>query len=167
MAGDTFIFNENASKRLKSPDIVDEYLRTNKPAIMAVLFACVALLVGLLAWGLFGTVTASVTTQGTIVNGQAYCFVSKDDAAKLHVGDAAAVGDVGLTVASIADVPLSRDKVEDIVGSPYLLEEVMEGNWAYPVILEGADLGSLAQEVPLTMKIDVERMAPVTLLFRG
>ena len=46
MASGTSVFNESASRRLKSSDIVDEYLRTNKPTIVTVLFACVALLVG-------------------------------------------------------------------------------------------------------------------------
>ena len=166
MSEGTSVFNEEAQRRLKSPDDVDEYIRIGSPSVMLILCACVALLLGVLAWGIFGSVTTSVTAKGAVIDGKALCFLSEDDVQKLHVGDGAFMGSASLSVASVPETPVSRKTAAKLVDDEYLLDAVMTSDWAYPVVLEGEGVGNLPQDVPLNSSITVERIAPIALLFR-
>ena len=158
------IFNRRAAEKLRSPDDLDKYVRVTSPSKWAVVAACALLLAGLLAWGVFGAVSTSVTVTGASVDGAALCFLSAEDVAKVDVGDKANVGGAQMAVSEVASVPLSRSEARDKLGSDYLVSALFDGDWAYPVRFEG-DSGGLAQGVPLTVDITTERIAPITLLF--
>ncbi len=158
------IFNARATEKLRSPDDLDKYVRVTKPSAWAVVSALVLLLVGLLAWGVFGAVSTNVTATGAYVGQQSMCFLSAEDAAKVSVGDAASVGGVRTSVAEVTAVPLSRDEARERLGSDYLVSTLVKGDWAYLVTFERVDDPSLAQGVPLSVDITTERVAPIRLL---
>lgn len=157
------IFNQRAAEKLRSPDDLDKYVRITSPSAWAVAAACAALLLGLLAWGVFGAVSTSVGATGACVGGRAVCFLSAEDAAKVDVGDAANVDGRQMAVAEVAPVPLSRDEAHAELGSDYLVSALLEGDWAYLVAFEG-DADGLAEGVPLTVSITTERVAPISLV---
>ena len=130
------------------------------------LAACLALLAGLLAWGVLGSVTTSVAATGVVVDDTAMCFLSAEDAAKVHVGDAAFVGAAQMEVASVAAVPYSRDEASGVLNSDYLVSTLVSGNWAYQITFSG-DASGLARNVPLTVSITTERIAPISLVLGG
>lgn len=161
------IFNPKATEKLRSPDDLERYVRVTNPSVWAVLAACIALLAGLLAWGVFGAVSTSVAATGVSVDGTAMCFLPAEDVAKVHVGDAASVDGRQLTVAEVAAVPLSRDEAHEQLGSDYLVASLLEGDWAYQVVFEGTGASELASNVPLTVSIVTERVAPIALILGG
>ena len=160
------IFNKNATERLRSPDDLDKFVRVTNPSVWVVLAACLALLAGLLAWGVFGSVTTSVSSTGVSVSSNAMCFLTAEDAAKVHEGDAAFVGGEQMRVAKVAPIPVSRDEAGKILTSDYLVSTLMSSDWAYQVTFDG-DTSELADGVPLTVSITVERIAPITLILGG
>lgn len=157
------IFNKKATEKLRSPDDLEAYIRVTNPSAWAVLAACVTLLVGLFAWGIFGTVSTSVTGMGVVIDGQACCFLSADEVTRLHQGDTALVGGTKMTVAQIARLPLSRAEASEILQSDYLVETLVEGNWATQVTFEG-DVATLNEGVPITVNITTERVSPLKLV---
>jgi hypothetical protein len=157
------IFNKQAQEKLRSPDDLDKYVQVTSPSVWVVLGACVALLAGLLVWGIFGTASTSVSGTGVVEGGQALCLLPAEDVARLHVGDAAYVGGQPLKVAEISSVPLSREEVSQGLDSDYLVASLIDGDWAYRVTFEG-DISGLAQGVPLTVSITTERVAPISLI---
>lgn len=157
------IFSKTAQEKLRSPDDLDKYVRVTNPSKWAVLVAFAMILAGVLVWGIFGTVSTSVTGTGVVVNGKALCYLPADEAAHVRVGDAALVGGKKLRVAQIAPVPSSHEEAEEILGSDYLVETLFNGKWATEVTFEG-DVTSLAEGVPLTVNITTERVAPITLI---
>lgn len=158
------IFNRRAAEKLRSPDDLDKYVRVTSPSKWAVVGAFVLLLAGLLAWGVFGTISTSVTVTGTCADGKILCFLSAEDAAKVEVGDEASVNEKQMTVSEVASVPLSRSEAREKLGSDYLVSALLNGDWAYLVNIEG-NVDGLAQHVPLMVEITTERVAPITLLF--
>ena len=50
------IFREKSMERVSSPEALNDYIRVTTPSVWLVLLALVALLVGMLAWSVFGTV---------------------------------------------------------------------------------------------------------------
>lgn len=164
MAGEgPSIFNKKATEKLRSPDDLDKYVRVTSPTVWAVLAACILLLAGLLCWGVFGTVSTSITTTGTVVDGRAICFLRADDLARVRKGDAALVGGEKMTVDEIGGIPLSRDEASELLQSDYLVESLVEEGWATMVTFDG-DVSSLAEGVPQAVNITTERIAPITLI---
>ena len=119
------IFNKKATEKLHSPDDLDKYVRVTNPSVWVTLAACVALLAGLLSWGVFGAVTTNVTTTGVVVDDQATCFLSADDVAKVDEGDVAVIDGKKMKVASVAALPMSRDEAAKILKSDYLVSSLV------------------------------------------
>ena len=160
------IFNKKATEKLRSPDDLDKFVRVTNPSVWVVLAACVALLAGLLTWGVFGAVTSSVSATGVAIDGKALCFLDAEDAAKVDVDDDANVAGRPMKVASVAVVPVSQKEAGEILASDYLVHALMKGDWAYQVTFEG-DASDLINAVPLTVNITVESDTPISLILGG
>ena len=50
------IFREKSMERIASPDQMDDYIKVTTPSVWIALLALVVLLIGILAWNIFGTV---------------------------------------------------------------------------------------------------------------
>lgn len=157
------IFNKKATEKLRSPDDLDKFVRVTNPSAWLVITACVAFLVGILVWGVFGSVTSGISCTGAVANGEALCLLSADEVTEVHVGDHANVGGVRMKVSSIGGAPLSRDEARAELGSDFLAATLMRGDWGYVVLFDG-DVSTLDQYVPLSVMITVERIAPITLV---
>ena len=160
------LFTEKAANKLRSPDDLDEYVRVTNPSVWVVLAACACLMIGLFAWGIFGTAETNVSTVGTCVKGEVVCFLPAEKASKVHVGDSANVGGKLMKVESVGSVPLSRAEVHEIVGGDYLASTLVESDWTYPVHFDGGDVASFQEGVPLSATITVENISPISLIFK-
>jgi len=160
------IFNKRATEKLRSPDDLDKYVRVTSPSVWVLLAGCAALIVGLLAWGIFGAVTTSVGTTGACVEGKAVCFLDAEEVVKVKVGDAASVAGERMTVKSVSEIPVSRSEAGEILVSDYLVSTLVEGDWAYVVEFDGTT-SELADGVPLAVNITTERVAPISLVLGG
>ena len=160
------IFNKKATDKLRSPDDLEKFVQVTNPSVWVTLVACIALLAGMLAWGVFGSVSTSVSSTGVVVDDQAMCFLTAEDAAKVHAGDAASVGGDLMQVTNVAAVPLSREEAGKVLKSDYLTSSLVDGDWAYQVTF-GGSVDELAKGVPLTVSITTERIAPISLILGG
>ncbi len=59
------IYRKKSLDRVASPEQLNDYIRVTTPSVWIVLAAVVALLVGFIAWGIFGTVEAR-NTDGSV-----------------------------------------------------------------------------------------------------
>ena len=158
------IFNERAAQKLRNPDDLDKYLRVTNPSVWVALIAFIALIIGLLAWGIFGSISTSVGATGVSIQNKAMCFLNAEDVAKVHIGDESVVGGEEMQVESITPIPKSREEVRNLVGNDYLVASLMQGDWAYVVQFTGGS--ELDQGIPVTVSITTERIAPISLIFR-
>ena len=53
------IFRQKSLDRVSSPEQLNDYIRVTTPSVWLVLAAIILLLVGMLAWSVFGTVQAT------------------------------------------------------------------------------------------------------------
>lgn len=160
------VFNKSAAKKLHSPEELDKYVRIMNPSVVVILLACIALLAGILAWGVFGAVATSVSATGVVVDGHAMCFLPAEDIEKVNVGDEAMVGGQPMTVSELSAVPLSRSEASSALKSDYLVKTAVPDDWAYRVDFEG-DASSLANGVPVSVAITTNRIAPISLILGG
>ena len=151
---------------MHSADELEKSIRVTPPSAWVALAAFAALLAGLLAWAIFGTIATRVPAKGAVIGGQALCFLTEDDAKKMHVGDEAVVDGTTLKVSGVSTLPVSRAEAGRIVPGDYLVDALMREDWAYQVTFEG-DTSKLPEGVPISMEIMVERIAPIRLLLGG
>ena len=161
------LFTEKARNKLRSPDDLSEYVRVINPSGWIVLTACAILLFGLFAWGAVETAETNVTTFGTNVGNKVLCFLPANQASKIRVGDSANVEGHLLKVASTSSLPVSRDDASELLESSYLVNTLVSSDWSIVVVLKGDDVGNIAENVPLSVVITTERVAPLSLVFGG
>lgn len=159
------IFNKKATEKLRSPDDLEEYVRVTSPSVWLILGACIALVVGLLAWGFFGVVTSGIDVTGTVVDNTPLCMLSADDVAKVHEGNVASWGSEKLKVKKISDVPVSREEAKQILKSDYLVSTLMDGDWSYVVYFEGDGEYDTVDGTPISISIMTQRVPPISLIF--
>ncbi|MDO4798393.1 MAG: hypothetical protein Q4A01_10305 [Coriobacteriales bacterium] len=155
------LFRQQARDKLSDPDDLDEYLKVTKPSAWLMLLSVVMLLVGLLAWAIFGSFNTSLPATAVRLNNSVVCFLSQAEASKVHVGDQVAVGGEHTEVLSIDQVPMSVAEAREMLGNDYLVEELMPGKWGTKVTM--ADTPKLASGIPLGAKITIDHVAPITL----
>ena len=61
---ETGIIREKSMERVSSPEALNDYIRVTTPSVWIVLIALVVLLVGMLAWSIFGTVERQTADGG-------------------------------------------------------------------------------------------------------
>ena len=169
------IFNKKATEQLLTPDDLHQYVRVTNPSVWVALAACVALIVGLLMWGIFGTVTTNITTSGTVVTEiaedgtkrpVAVCFLNAEDHQRVHKGDFASVDGVKMSVDRLEDTPISTGEAKDILQNDYLVSTLVTGDWSYIVYFEG-DATGLSEGKPIPVSITIECIAPISLILRN
>lgn len=128
------IFRKSSIDRVNSPEQLNKYIRVTNPGIWLVLAAIVSLLVGVVIWGIFGTVENKVET-GLLVDGSsAVCYVSAKDALLLKPGMTVTAEDKTSIIKSVASTPVQvKDSFDD-----YLLHlsGLTEGDFCYMVEVE-------------------------------
>ncbi len=166
MADTSGLFNQKAMNKMRSSDDLDKALRIARPGILAVLCACVIFILGFLAWGIFGRITSTVSTNGVSIGGKVICFLSDEEMPGVETGDRANVNGTVMRVAEVSKIPLSREEVRSIVDSDYLTDRLMEDKWACRVTLEGNASG-LEEGGLVPVHITVAAIAPIRLILGG
>ena len=128
------LFRKKSIDRVNSPEQLNEYIRVANPGVWLVLAAVIALLVGVVIWGVFGTVETTIET-GVVVDGDAaLCYVSAEDAARLETGMTVSVeGNIG-SVKSMSAAPVQvNDDFDDYI---LYLTGFEKGDFCYAVEVE-------------------------------
>ena len=107
------VFRKTSIDRLKSPDQLNEYIRVATPGVWLILAAVVLLLVGVIVWGIFGSIPFTVSTGAVVQDGSAVCCVSEEDAAQLEPGMTVTVDGVQGTVTQISETPIQLNETVD------------------------------------------------------
>ena len=72
------LFREKSLEAIESPESLNDYLRVTSAGVWLVLAAVIALLTGLILWGIFGRIDSKVPLAVTSSEGQAVCYVPYD-----------------------------------------------------------------------------------------
>lgn len=136
----TNLFRKSSVERVNSPEQLNEYIRVANPGVWLVLAAIVALLVGVVIWGVFGSVETTVETALVVKDGSAVCYVSAEHASQLEAGMTVSSENGEGKVKSVAAVPVQID--EEFDDYFLYLTGFAEGDFCYAVEVElpdGAD----------------------------
>ena len=97
------LFRKKSIDKLKSPENLNEYIKVSNPGVWLLLVAVVALLAGVLIWGIFGYIDTTVDVRAQAEGGRLVCTLDGEDITSIAEGAPVKVGDTEGTVTEIAE----------------------------------------------------------------
>ena len=164
------IFRKASLESISSPDQLNEYIRVSTPSVWIVLVAMFALLSAVLVWGFTGSLPTTTDAQGVVLEGRAVCFLSPAEIGDVRVGQEAVLTVVGGDkyagrVSSVSETPKSLAEIATEVQSDYLVEALVEGEFALVVTVE-IEGPPPADKTLLAVSIVTESVRPIDFLWR-
>ena len=152
------VFRKSSIERVSSPEQLNDYIRVSNPSVWMVLIATIIFLIGVVVWGVYGTLT---TTQDTVVvaeEGNVICLALADNIDKLSIGTEVRIGDnVGkiISVSKTSPVQIGMDF------DPYTmyLGGFKEGDWVYPVQVQ-----IVVEKGVYKAQIIIEKLSPISFI---
>lgn len=157
------LFRESASKKMNSPDRLDEYIKVTNPGVWIVLVSAIILLGALFYWGVVGTIPTNVSANGIVNGDRVVCFLPPDKIAEVNAGDGASVLNKPGIVTSVSETPLSTKEASQGIGSDYTVYELKLSDWNYLVVIEVDGL-SATEGALVPVVITAEEVAPISFL---
>ena len=145
----TKLFRKSSIDRVNSPEQLNEYIRVANPGVWLVLAAAVSLLVGVVIWGIFGTIETTIETGVVVEGGIATCYVSAEDASRLAEGMAVSVENYNGSVKSVAAAPVQID--ENFSDYVLYLTGFARGDFCYAVDVELPDMAEGVYDAAITV----------------
>lgn len=163
------VFKKSSMERIASPEKLDDFIKVSNPSSWMVLGAALALLLGLLVWGIFGQLSQSVTFNGHLKDDHLYCYASGNLAEQLTPGMNVSIAVQGAEslsgrILSVAEHPLSFDEAARDITSDYLLSSLGITGWNIIVIIETD--APLYEGVVYTVSAVTDTFRPIEMVFR-
>lgn len=132
------LFKKSNLDRANAPEELNDYIRVENPSVWIILSAAIVFLIGVVIWGIFGTVGTTLEACAAVEGDSAVCYVSAKDISELEVGMKVTVGDSEGSVRSIPDAPIQIDA--DFDEYALYLSGFSRGDYCYAVDVELADV---------------------------
>ena len=145
----TNLFRKSSIDRVNSPEQLNEYIRVANPGVWLILVAVIALLVGVVIWGVFGTIETTIETGVVVDGGTATCYVSAEDASRLETGMSVSAENVVGNIKSVSSVPVQiDDSFSDYI---LYLTGFAKGDFCYAVEIELPDMADGVYTATITV----------------
>ncbi len=156
--------DRKALDRLQSPDDLDRYLRMPTPGIWISIIACAAILLGIGAWAVFGSVSDHITLRGVATIDGIVCLVDSDTALRIKKGDFAYVNGVPESVTHVEEWAYDTSRHAE-VGLTDLEIRQLAGDikTVHPIIISDSQDLEFKKSVQVT--ITVEQKTPLAMIF--
>ncbi len=69
------LFREKSLEAIESPEALNDYLHVTSPGVWLIMASVIAILVGFILWGIFGSIDTEVTLAVSVTDGKAVCYV--------------------------------------------------------------------------------------------
>ena len=163
------LFRKESIDRISSPEQLNDYIKVSNPGIWMLLAALCFLLAAGIVWSITGSLPTKVSVTGVMKDGQAICYLSTDDAAKVKTEQTVTVQAVGQDqtyngqVSAMGSMPLSSSEVEAELKSDYLFSTLKIANYSVRVAVAVAK-NDIAEGAVINLKIIVEQKKPFDFL---
>ena len=152
------LFREKSLEAIESPESLNDYLRVTSAGVWLVLAAVIALLAGLILWGIFGEINTEVSLAVYSAEGKAECDVP--------LSDLGAVIESGTVTVEGEEYGLDPDANPDVVTvsesmNPFLL---LAGNLTIGDTAVAVPLKTAPPEGVYTGTAVTGRLRPISLL---
>ena len=80
------LFRKKSLEKIKSPEILDDYIRVSNPGIIILLVSVILLLAGAFIWGAFGYLESKIPVNVLVEQGAGICYIEEKDAPLVKEG---------------------------------------------------------------------------------
>ena len=105
------IFRESSLKRAASPEELDGYIRVTSPGVWLIFGCIIVFLLGIFAWGYFGTLETKMSMYGKTEDGVFTGYVKATALRNLEVGMPVSYQDRKGVIAKLSPYPVPADDV--------------------------------------------------------
>ncbi len=152
------VFRKKALERRATPEHLDNYINVSNPSVWLILGAIIAFLVGILAWGVFGSINDVQSCVVRVSDGRAVAYVEETRAGSLTIGDEVNIGSVKGHVVSVGSNPVLAESLDSDTRSHL---------GASVVYLASAEITIDLPDGAYDAQIVLETVNPVALLFNN
>ena len=149
------LFRKSSMDRLKSPEQLNDYIRVANPSVWLILGAIILLLLGVVAWSVFGVVESTLAIGVRAEENRVVCYVSEADISRVKEGMTVRIGETEGTVTQIITTPLQATEEDSYL---FHFSGLTAGAFYYEVELEMANLSTGIYQG----KIVLENISPIT-----
>lgn len=162
------LFKKSSVQRITSPEKLNDYIQVANPSIWLILAAAALLLLSVLIWGVFGSVSTTATVKGLASDGQILCYIGTNTGIQVEEGMQVAIsGDMKSTVTgevtAVSASPLSYSEASSGIDSDYAVYALNIADWNIKATIE-AD-SPLTEGAIYTVSITTESLRPIELVF--
>lgn len=157
--------DKKALERLQSPDDLDKYLRMTTSETWISIAACIAILLGIGAWAVFGSVSDHITLKGA-ATGEDYivCYVDSDTALRIKEGDFAYVDGVPETVTHVEEWAYASNRNKEVGLTDLEIRQMVgDTEMVHPVFI--SDSQHLEYKKSVQVTITVDQKTPLSMIF--
>ena len=97
------LFRKKSLEKIKSPEVLNDYIRVSNPGLWLLLISAFILLAGACVWGIFGHIDSTVPASVRIENGQAVCTIAEEDISSVKVGSTVKFEDCEAVIEAIGN----------------------------------------------------------------
>ena len=156
----TSLFREKSLEAIESPESLNDYLRVTSPGVWLVMGAVIALLAGLIIWGIFGRIDTKQSMAVVCEDGQAVCYVPFDKLEAVMNAGSVTVNGVAYEFSTDQDVSVNV-VTEDMSAYIRVAGNLLPGDMTVQVPVE-----SLTEDGIYTGVAVTESLMPFSLLFQ-
>lgn len=158
--GKVKLFREKSLEAIESPESLNDYLRVTSPGVWLVMAAVIALLTGLILWGVFGRIETTASLAVTASEGQTVCYVPYDAAQR--------VMEKGVITVEGKEYALRR-------GNDYAVTVITGEMNPFVLLLGGLNTGDVTLTIPVEASLPdgvyegtvvTESLQPISLLLQ-
>ena len=116
------LFREKSLEQFSSPEQLNDYIRVANPSVFLLLGAVIAFLIGVVIWGMTGTIDTHVDVRAVQNNGILTAYVLQDDAADLSMNSTVSVNGKEYPINAISNVMRASDALDERQMQVYAIE---------------------------------------------
>jgi len=162
------LFNKTSLERISSPEKMNDYIQVANPSVWLILGAAILLMVSVLIWGIFGSVSTTTTVNGLASDGKIICYINANAGVAVEPGMQVAIsGDMKGTatgsVSTVGATPLSYTEASSGIESDYAVYALNISDWN--ICAEIATDAELSEGAIYSVSITTQSLRPIELVF--
>ena len=154
------LFREKAYKKTLSPEQINDYIKTTGPGVWLTLSAIILLVLGMVVWGVCGTLEITIPSVTVCEDGKSYCYIAEKDIDKILSDSYIKIEDAVYKINKVSEEPVPVS--EEI--SPYgmHLGSFENNEWVYR-----AQIDATLKDGVYKTYIVSDCVSPISLLWNG
>ena len=107
------LFREKSMEQFSSPEQLNDYIKILNPSLILILIGIIALLAGILVWGMFGTIDAEAVVTAKVETRTISAYLSSADATQLNETSYIQIGEKKYGLTGISDPMKASDGLSE------------------------------------------------------